>query len=384
MKKEEFAKLLQQDAQNTPLPPVLRKRTLNAIDGKENPIVKKKISVSLAVALAMLLICSVALAVATQAGILDFAGRYAGSYVPENAADYVQKGEIILENEVFTATLREQYYDGRVARLIMDFTPKGDQVLFIGADNWGDDSWQDLISLNYADMDQTDKRSIQDVMSEYQAAYQCGFIAIAAENDRDLGGTGDYFLNPETGVLTVYDQTEFAENKENREVTIRASAFPAYIQEGEFILDWENAVRSEIVLPLAAVIPETKAYESVEPVVFSSIGVQVDRLLIEVKPQEIFATLDFSIIDEEAYAKLKDGLWFEFIDPNSTETEAWKQQLASGLTGSAGVSTVSDGKFQQHETLGLNELHDTYTLRAYSEWTKERFETHELVMKPVE
>ncbi|MDD6682520.1 MAG: hypothetical protein PUE61_05080 [Clostridiales bacterium] len=384
MKRDELTRLLQADAQNTPVPPSLRNAVLDAVQGKETPIMKKKISVAFAFALALVLICSVALAVANQAGILDFAGRYIGSYVPENAADYVQKGDTILENEVFTATIREQYYDGRVARLVMDFAPKDENVLFIGADNYGDDLWQDLISLNHGDMDQNDKRRIQDVLPEYKAAYQCGFISIPAENDRDLGGTGDYYLNPETGVLTVYDETEFAENKESREITIRASAFPAAVKDGEFILDWENATRSEIVLPLTAVLPQTQAYESVEPVEFPSVGVRVDRLLIEVKPQEIFATIDCTVIDEEAYNKTEHGLRFEFIDPSSTETEAWKQQLSSGLTGSGSVSTVTDGKFQQHENLGLKELHDTYTLRAYDAWTKDRYETQILVMKPVE
>lgn len=203
--------------------------------GKENSIMKKKISVSFAFALAMLLICSVALAVANQAGILDFAGRYIGSYVPKNAADYVQKGDVCLENEIFTA-----------------------------------------------------------------------------------------------------------------------------------------------------VIPQTQCYESVEAIEFASVGVRVDRLLIEVKPQEIYATLECTVTDEAAYAKAESGLWFEFIDPNSTETGAWKQQLSSGLTGVGSGSRVSDGKFQQHETLGLNELHETYTVRAYDAWTKERFEAHEFVMKPAE
>ncbi|MBQ2977294.1 MAG: hypothetical protein IJE17_07370 [Clostridia bacterium] len=384
MKRDELTRLLQADAQNTPVPPSLRNAVLDAVQGKETPIMKKKISVAFAFALALVLICSVALAVANQAGILDFAGRYIGSYVPENAGDYVQSSSVVLENEVFTATIREQYYDGRVARLVMDFAPKDENVLFIGADNCGDDLWQDLISLNHGDMDQNDKRMIQDVLPEYKAAYQCGFISIPAENDRDLGGTGDYYLNPETGVLTVYDQTEFAENKESREITIRASAFPAAVKDGEFILDWENATRSEIVLPLTAVLPQTQAYESVEPVEFPSVGVRVDRLLIEVKPQEIFATIDCTVIDEEAYNKTEHGLWFEFIDPSSTETEAWKQRLTGGLTGSGSVSTVTDGKFQQHETLGLKELYETYTLRAYDAWTKDRYETQTLVMKPVE
>ena len=99
---------------------------------------KKKITVSLIFSLTLLLICSVALAVATQAGILDFTGRTIGSYVPQNAGDYVQKGNTMVENEVFSASIREQYYDGRTTRIVMDFTPQEENVLFIGADFWAD------------------------------------------------------------------------------------------------------------------------------------------------------------------------------------------------------------------------------------------------------
>jgi len=64
MKQDEFRRLLQADAAYTPLPPALRTAALDAAYGKEKPIMKKKITVSLVFALTLLLICSVALAVA--------------------------------------------------------------------------------------------------------------------------------------------------------------------------------------------------------------------------------------------------------------------------------------------------------------------------------
>ncbi|MBQ6805530.1 MAG: hypothetical protein IJP04_12800 [Clostridia bacterium] len=383
MKRDELTRLLQADAQNTPVPPSLRNAVLDAVQGKETPIMKKKISVAFAFALALVLICSVALAVANQAGILDFAGRYIGSYVPENAADYVQKGDTILENEVFTATIREQYYDGYTTRMVVDFTPKGENVLLVGVDSWEDDSWQSLIHLNHEEYDHNDQRTIQDVLAEYEIGYQCNFHVFGAAEDSIAGGTSDFVLDPETGVLTFYEQTMFDNDQEIRELKLYASATPIYIKDGEFIQDYQQIIRTERALSIASA-GQTQAYESVEPVEFPSVGVRVDRLLIEVKPQEIFATIDCTVIDEEAYNKTEHGLWFEFIDPSSTETEAWKQQLSSGLTGSGSVSTVTDGKFQQHETLGLKELYETYTLRAYDAWTKDRYETQTLVMKPVE
>jgi len=252
-------------------------------------------------------------------------------------------------------------------------------------DSWGEDSWQGLIHLNYESHDLQDKRTLKDMLSEYEAAYLCGFTLMLPENGEVAGGTGDYVLNPETGVLTCYDETEFALDQEKREVIIRASAFPVLgVEDDDFILDFDHAIRTDVTLPLTTAAAETKAYESVEPMEFPSVGVRVDRLLIEVKPQEIYATLECTITDEAAYNNTEGGLWFEFIDPNSTETELFKQQLSSGLTGGASVSQPVDGIFFQHETLGLKELYDCYTLRAYNAWTKDRYETHTFVMKPVE
>ena len=383
MKRDELIKHLQADAQNTPLPSALRNAALDMAQGKETPIMKKKMTVSLVFALALILICSVALAMANQAGILDFAGRYIGSYVPENAGDYVQKGDIVLENEVFTATIREQYYDGYTTRMVVDFAPKGENVLLVGVDSWGEDSWQDLIHLNDEDHDLQDQSTIQDVLAEYEIGYQCNFHVMGAADEPYLDGTSDFVLDPETGVLTFYNQTMFDTDQEMRELTLYASATPIYVKDGEFIHDSQSTIRTEISLPLTS-ISGTQAYESVEPVAFPSVGVRVDRLLIEVKPQDIYTTLECSIIDEDAYNKMEDGLWFELIDPASTETEAWKQRLSGGLTGSGSVSYVVDGKFQQHETLGRKELHDTYTIRAFNAWTKDRYETRTITMKPVE
>ena len=384
MKEQDFSRLLHQDALNTPLPPALRDKTLDAVRRKENTTMKKKWTISLAFAIALILICSVALAVANQAGILDFTGKTIGSYVPQNAGDYVQKGNTTVENEVFSASIREQYYDGRTTRIVMDFTPKEENVLFIGADFWADLPWQELIHLDYASHDLQDRRTLKDMLSEYDAAYLCGFTLMLPENGEFAGGSGDCVLNPETGVLTYYDESEFALDLEQRDVIIRVSAIPVLgVEDDDFMLDFDHAIRTDITLPLVSTF-ETKSYENVAPMEFPSIGVRVERLLIEVKPQEIYASIECIIIDEEAYQKVGDGLWFEFIDPNSTETELFKQLLSSGLTGSASVSQPVDGIFFQHETLGLKELYDCYTLRAYNAWTKDRYETHTFVMKPVE
>ena len=133
-------------------------------------------------------------------------------------------------------------------------------------------------------------------------------------------------------------------------------------------------------------------YVSCEPIEYPSVGVRVDRLTIEVKPQDIYAIIDFTVTDREAFAKTDDGLWFEFIDPDKAteqpaEGQYAQQRLTSGLSGGGMVMPLDDEQseptmYRQTETLGKNELNDAYTLRAFNCWEKERYETHTFTMRP--
>ena len=125
---------------------------------------------------------------------------------------------------------------------------------------------------------------------------------------------------------------------------------------------------------------------SEEPVLFSDCGVRVDRLLIEEKPQELYVTIEYTVVDPALFAQQEDGLWFEFIDPASTANTPSEQRLTAGMTatgevvpldGNAGTAT----RYVQRETLGKSELRGSYTLRAFNCWSKERFETHELSLQ---
>ena len=128
---------------------------------------------------------------------------------------------------------------------------------------------------------------------------------------------------------------------------------------------------------------------SEEPVLFSDCGVRVDRLLIEEKPQELYATIEYTVVDPALFASQEGGLWFEFIDPASTAEAPSEQRLTAGMTatgevvpldGDAGTAT----RYVQRQTLGKSELRGCYTLRAFNCWSKERFETHELTLCPAD
>lgn len=360
---------------------------------------KRKWTVALAAALITVATCAVALAAAGRAGMLDFISRYSNSYIPEDAAAYVQTDVATVEQEGVVVSVRESYYDGRTLRLTVDITPRNEKMLLVGVDSCVDDSWQDMITMDHTGMDAGDTRAVLDAYHQggYDQMFRTNVFTEEAEQGRG-GGSLDFVLDPEDGTMTYYLEQQFEENKPEREVVLHVSLTPYDDPEaGEESLNENKRVTATQRMTLTAatlaaggqaadgIVANT--YVSVGPVDYESIGVRVDRVLIEVMPQEIYYTIDGTVTDRELYEKTDDGLFFEFIDPNSTAEAYWEQRLMEGLSAGSGMSPL-DGDldtavhYQQTGTLGRNELHDAYTLRAYECWEKQRFDTHEIVMRP--
>ena len=102
------------------------------------------------------------------------------------------------------------------------------------------------------------------------------------------------------------------------------------------------------------------------------------------KPLEINYVIEFTVVDAEKFEATDDGLWFEFIDPNSRAKQPYAQRLKEGVFGVGSVAAVDDTHYCQRGTLSLGEKADSYTLRAYECWEKRRFDTHEIRMEKAE
>lgn len=395
MRKEEFAQRLHDEMAAVRVDEQLRRRTLLAMNGKEQkPIMKRKISAAVVFALLIVAMCAVALAVAGQWGILDFVGRYA-DYIPEDAMSYMESDVAQFENEVVDVNIRELYYDGRTLRFMADVTPKDEKALLVGTDCMLGDNWQNLFRPLGDEWNDADERTIRDVFVEqgYETALNTNVWIEEEATGRVVGGSMAYTL-VEDGTLTIFRQIEFEKDLDERDITISVSAAPYTDPLSSDRTDYSRYVVAQHTIHLTAAqlatsepvqagtIPNT--YICTEPVVYESIGVQLDRLLIEVKPQEIYATIEYSVIDREKFERLEGGLWFEFVDPQSTEESYYKQRLEIGLSGGGGMEWLNEEmtKFRQKGNLARNELHETYTVRAYSAWEKDRFDTHTLTMRP--
>lgn len=386
MNGREFEDRLHEQMQGVAVSSELRRRTVAAAHGKEKRM-KKKVSTALVFALVGVLMCSVALAVAGRAGVMDFIGRYQGAYIPKDAQAYVtQSGESLDAGEA-SVTLRELYYDGLSLRVTADFTPNDPKTLLLGVDSSPEDPWQDLTHLSEEGMDESDTRTIAEVFGEGGWKSACSVnLSCDFEKDGAPVGEGQDFVLGEDGVLTVFGQYEFTDDLPERDFDLLFSFQRYKLDENGGLTSVHEEERQKCLYPLhltAAAREGEGVYVSTAPAEYPSIGVRVDRVSVTVKPLELYYTIEGVITDEQLYKKTDDGLFFEFIDPDKPFTEPWEQRLAEGLSGGGGGSFPDEeGHFIQKGTLGLSELRDVYTLRAFECWEKQRFDTCEIQMRP--
>lgn len=405
MTRKELAERLRRETDGVHASAVLMQRTLRAAQGKEEnqSVMMKKMTLAVAFALIAVTLCAAAIAAANRWGMLDFVDRYAvDHYIPEDAQTYVQTDVAQLENEWVTVSIRELYYDGRTSRMTVDVTPKAEHVLLAGEDTCLSDPFINLTH-EYVMDGENDMRTVYQVMQEegYKAVYAANICTMDAEQGI-TGGSMDYILG-EDGTLTIFQQEEYAENRPQREVTFQAILMPydtPLDPDGYANYDKRDTLEATITLTASASPTDVpvgegeipNVYVSREPIEYPSVGVRVDRLMIEVKPQDIYAIIDYTVTDAEAFAKTENGLWFEFIDPGKAteqpdDGQYAQQRLTSGLSGGGMVMPIGEEQpeptmYRQTETLGRNELHDAYTLRAFSCWEKNRYETHTFAMRP--
>lgn len=395
MKREEMKNKLHAQTSCVHASPALKQRTLLAAQGKEQSYMKKKLSLAIVFALIAVMLGAAALAAAGRWGILDFADHYSAKhYIPADAQDYVDTDVSVMENEWVTVNIRELYYDGRFSRLTLDVTPKQTNTLLISDDTFMEDPFVNLTN-TYVESGDNDMRSVYQVIADegYEQVYAISVFMKGAMEDMILG-TGDHMLG-EDGTLTIYWQEEYQTNMPERVVSICVTVMPF---DDPLTMDsWANYDRAVVleapVTLTAAVNPANvqedviaNVYVSEQGADYPSAGVRVDRVLIEVKPQDIYTVIDYSITEREKYDALDSWLWFEFIDPVKPG-EGWEQRLAEGLSGGGSSGAIdreddNPSMFRQRGTLGKNELHDVYFLRAYSLSEKGRFETREFTMRP--
>ncbi len=387
MKKYEDA--LHRQMKNVHVSSGLRAKTIQAMKGhEEENIVKHKVRTALVMALVCVLCAAAALAAAGQMGLLDYLKMPQGTEIPENAGDYIDTDIISTKHENYTVNVREAYYDGEQLLMTVDVIPP-EGVLLIGEDMELTDNWQNLVWPE--ELDESDTRTVQDYYREngYKKICSVG-MQIRGDWEQQELCSMDWVLSQDN-VMTIFMKLLYTENKPHRDVGLTVSATPYDDPEApDAQPDYTQSILIEGVVPLEKVeTAETNELIRVNeaPMMFDSIGVRVDRVVMEEKPLEIHYTIEYTVVDPEKYKKTDYGLWFEFIDPNSTAEEPYEQRLKSGPSAD-GESGPVDGDvetarhFRETGTLALSEKADQYTLRAYECWEKQRFDTCTFTVRP--
>lgn len=374
----EFRQALDRELAQVSVSPALRQRTLTALKGKEGRTMKHKFSVAMAVMLAIMLMGTVAMAAAGYWGLLDFTGLVANAYVPEGASAYISRDVARYDLAGMSVSVREAYYDGYSAHLTVDVHPDSQQTLLMGVFESFDDLWH-----NYLRVSAENQPEVADTILDVYKARGCTKAYYVSIDVPDGGSGCDYVLN-EDGTLTYYYFCEYEDYQAERAFPLVLTAVPYVdpLTQGD-VMDFTQRITQNETLTLAA-CGEGTVYLCTEPREYPSVGVRVDSLRIEVMPLDIYVIVEYTVTDEAAFALQEDGMWFEFIDPASEAGVYADQRLKGSLVSTGYISTVGEGRYVQRETLGVNELHDEYTLRAFNCWTKERYETRTFPVQQAE
>lgn len=394
MTEQEIKARLHAETEGVRVSQPLRQRTLDAVRTaqKEDKPMKRKLSVALIAAMIGVLLCAAALAaVAYRAGMLDFIGQLGDkkNAIPDDALNYVQTDVYRTQEQGFTVSIREAYYDGSTLRFTMDVAADDPQTLLLGFDCLPDDTLWNLTRKN-EDLDSG--RRVIDLWREggYRLAYSVE--AGPVSSDDALGGSGDYVRNDD-GTLTIYQEYHYASRQPTRTFELFAWLIPYNDPEqGEYSLNHQGMLKIGCPLTITAAVREDAqtavAYANVAPIDFPQSGVRIDTLLLEPTPLDIRYTIRYTVTDRDAFARMGYGLWFEFIDPESAQAEPYMQRLQEGLQGGE-VALPLDGDFdtavhyRQDGSLGLSEFHDSYTLRAYECLEDQRLDTCAVDVRPL-
>ncbi len=351
--------------------PQLARRILASEEKKSFRPSRPLLSLGLALLLCILVVSGALAAALHLFGILHFAGKSSHAYTPSASAAAITPQTAFAETAHVRCTLQEAYYDGKILRVTAHVIPKENTLLISG-----DTAPQDPAAALFPS---PDARGLS--LAEYALNHYNGRMA-----DISLHGNGDNthdFHLHEDGSATLYLQCIFPEEKAERETELTLTYLPIRLSaDTAAAADGNN--RERAFLPLALHATDTQTYISRKTLPFPSAGVKVTCVTMTVTPLEIRYTLDYEITDAAAFSAQKGGLWFEFIDPASTETAYAAQRLSDGLTASGSVGRV-DGQhtapdevgviYRQTDALGLDAWSQNFTLRAYNAWDKTRYET---------
>ncbi len=370
--------------------PWLAQRIIAAEGGEKT--VAKKLSVSMILVIALIAVLATGALAATLGawGIIDFAGNHYGAYIPPKYEDCIKSENVTAETETLSVNIRESYYDGTLLRVTADVTPK-QPVFLLGEGVYPEDpAFDSLPGLESEEIT---------VAQAARERFDGRMAEIVLYTDESTSASGDCRMNDDNSA-TLYIEEVFDDEQKDRDVTLHLSYIPirdlpAEAESGEISGEGEEEFdpfdfdRQETVdIPMTFHSAETRTFVCDRPMDFPSVGVQVTKVTIKATPLEILYNIDYAVTDVAKFEAQEGGLWFEFIDPQSTAADPYDQCLVSGLTSIGTARRVDDESedeagqpvevgtaYYQRDSIGLNALSDEYTLRVREFMEENRYES---------
>ena len=342
--------------------------------------VKRKLTYSLVLAIVMLLIAATALAAAITNGfgLMDFWKDTRDNVeIPEDAGQYIEHDLAVEETEHFTVRFREALYDGKTCHIVYDVIPRSKELLLF--DKPLDEYWYAQTHLNpdHEKM-KVDGRTILDRWDEggYASGWQVDIdVGSDTEDIREYSSEG--VLDEETGIYTGQIDVTLGSLREERTLRFIVRMLPLQDMHDEESMDYDHDeyVHMERTFH-AAMSGEEVILVNTNPVLFPSIGVQVDQVRLMVLPQEIQYQIDYSLTDATLYHSIFDDHpdadrtvtllpLFRFVEATRDGDEP--VALSKGITDNFSGYSVDEekGLYRQTGSLGRSNFSDTYTLCAY-------------------
>ncbi len=347
-------------------------QTLAQLNKEEQPV--KKISTGLIVAVAILLIAAVAIAATAQWGILDFFNlRGDGASVSPEANQIIQKqiAQEGGETEYASFSLREGVFDGHDTYLVVAVKPASDKILLMGPDLLPEDPMENLgplfdgSSLTVADWAAQNGKEQLVQISILDQATRLGLEGVVSSLDYIMEEDG-------TLVFMAHGSHSYAE-----QLPIELVCHAKLLGDLSEADGSESSV-SSLSFTLYTVTDRDKSVTSTQGALFADCGVEVTSVTLTATPLATYTRIEFTVVDEDAYANTDDGLWFEFLDENG-------ERLPDSVSGGGSSGPAEEGDSTHYVQLSsiaaTEELPKTITLRGFNCWEKNRYETHSFEME---
>lgn len=341
---------------------------------QEKKAPRRKLRAGLVLALLLVLMGTAAVA-GTQNGLLGMIQRLQYPDLPNEAQSYIQADDITLETDDFLVTIPEHYYDGRTLRTTVTVRPKEGRKLLYTYGIATYEPWQKLIQMNKLNVDPNDTRTLQDMFSTFDKVHSvhlnllCDGLVLQ-ESLPFVYYTRDFAFDPETCTLTFFLQARFEENLPQREMELKMTI---YENEEGMLVHHQRLLHS---MTLTA-NTQREVYECTEPVIYPEAGVRIDKLTLQVLPQDIYYTIDYTILEwkESTFRAGHPAIWFDFCR-TPPQKGVPIDLLSSGLNSLHNYRPVEGMQYVQTGTLARSEFNDTCYIVARDMGRKIRYEAN--------